>query len=145
MSEPTRGLLDTNLLILRDRIDESDLPDESAISTITLAELAAGPHHVPSSDPDAALERARRVERLQRIESEFDPIPFDAEAARAFGRVTAAVLSSGRTTRSRIADLLIAAVAAANGLPVHTANPSDFAGLDGVVEVRAVRVLDRKP
>ena len=95
-----RGLLDTNIMILRSWIAPEELPDEMAISAVTLAELSAGPHEVrPDTEQDAyfeAAERARRLDVLQRAEHEFDPIPFDADAARAYGRVTAAVIAVGR-------------------------------------------------
>jgi predicted nucleic acid-binding protein len=131
----TRGLLDTNILVLRRWIDPAALPEEMAISAVTLAELAAGVHFVDGNDPVALRERARRMDVLQRSEHEFDPIPFDAEAARVFGRISAAVKASGRTPRRRVADLMIAAVAAVRDLPLYTTNPSDFAGLEGLVEV----------
>lgn len=134
-AEHERGLLDTNVLILRHRIDVGGLPDESAISAITLAELAAGVHLVDASSSDAAAERARRTDVLQRAESEFDPFPFDTHAARMFGRISAGVHAIGRTPRRRATDLMIAAVAGANQLPLYTTNPDDFAGLDGLVEV----------
>jgi predicted nucleic acid-binding protein len=133
MSPEAHGLLDTNILILRRQIDHSMLPDTVSISAITLAELSAGPHH--TSDPN---ERARRMDLLQRAESEFDPLPFDAEAARAFGQVTAAVLGVGRKPRARISDLMIASVAIANSLPLYTTNPDDFVGLDHLLRVVAV-------
>ena len=136
---PSQGLLDTNILILRHWIDPAELPDEMAISAITLAELSAGPHEVRrNSEQDAydeQAERARRLEILQRAESEFDPAPFDAEAARIFGRVTAAVLASGRKPRRRIADLMIASTAIAEGLPLFSTNPDDFNGLDDLVRI----------
>lgn len=138
--EPTRGLLDTNVVIQHRRVNPADLPDETSICVVTLAELAAGPHLVDESAPDAALERARRIEVLQRAESDFDPIPFETDAARAFGRVNAAVRSAGRSPRRRFADLMIAAVAAANDLTLYTANPDDFVGLADVIRVKAVRI-----
>lgn len=134
-----RGLADTNIVVHLGRLDPSELPDELAISAVTLGELAAGPHHVSGDDPDSRRERARRIDRLQRTENEFEPLPYDTEAARAFGRVCAAVLAIGRKPRGRVADLQIAAVAAANRLPLYTTNPDDYAGLDGVVEIVAVR------
>lgn len=134
--EHERGLLDTNIVILRRWIDADALPVELAISAVTLAELSAGVHLV--SDADAAVERARRIDVLQRVEHEFDPIPFDADAARAFGRISAAVQAAGRTPRRRIADLMIAAVAMSQSLPLYTTNPHDFVGLDELVEVVAV-------
>lgn len=136
---PRQGMLDTNIMILRRWIDPGQLPDEMAISAITLAELSAGPHEVrPNNEQDTYdehAERARRMEILQRAESEFDPIPFGAEAARIFGRVTAGVIAAGRKPRRRIADLLIAATAIAEGLPLFTTNPGDFTGLDTLLPV----------
>jgi predicted nucleic acid-binding protein len=134
-----QGLLDTNILILRRWIDPGELPAEVAITAITLAELSAGPHQVRRSDKqddyDEHAERARRLDVLQRAESEFDPIPFDAEAARIFGRVTAAVVAAGRKPRRRMADLMIAAIAITEELPLFTTNPDDFAGLETLLTV----------
>ncbi|MFB9909497.1 type II toxin-antitoxin system VapC family toxin [Allokutzneria oryzae] len=134
-----QGLLDTNILILRHWVDPAELPDEMAISAITLAELSAGPHQVRRNDEqstyDEHVERARRLDVLQRTENEFDPIPFDAEAARAYGRVTAAVISAGRKPRRRMTDLMIAATAIAEGLPLFTTNPDDFKGLQDLLTV----------
>ena len=134
-----RGLLDTNIMILRSRIVPEELPDEMAISAVTLAELSAGPHQVrPDTEQDAyfeAAERARRLDVLQRAEHEFDPIPFDSDAARAYGRVTAAVIGAGRKPRRRAVDLMIAATAIAAELPLYTTNPDDFAGLEHLVTV----------
>lgn len=133
MTETTRGLLDTSVLIDHDLIDPERLPDESAIAAVTLAELTAGPHATDDAD-----ERARRLDRLQWVATTFQPIPFDAEAARAYGRVFAAIGASRRSSRGRFADLLIASTAAANGLPLYTRNESDFAGLTEIVEVIVV-------
>lgn len=96
-----------------------------------MAELAAGPHATP--DP---VERARRQDRLQRAEAAFDPLPFDGDAARAYGRVFSAVVSAGRKARgARAVDLLIAATAVAASLPLYTRNGEDFRALDGLIEV----------
>jgi predicted nucleic acid-binding protein len=141
-AEHRQGLLDTNILILRRWIDAAELPAEMAVSAVTLAELAAGVHLVRGDDAEARAERARRTDVLQRAESEFDPIAFDGEAARAFGRLSAAVQASGRAPRRRVADLMIAAVAAANGLPLYTTNPGDFTGLDDLVTIIEVRRPD---
>ncbi|WP_435737241.1 PIN domain-containing protein [Cellulosimicrobium sp. PMB13] len=122
-------------MILRRSIDASVLPEEVAISAVTLAELAAGVHLVAGDDSAARAERARRTDVLQRAEHEFDPIPFDAEATRAFGRICAAVRGTGRTPRRRVADLMIAAVAVVNGLPLCTTSPDDFAGLEELLQV----------
>lgn len=129
----TSGLLDTNILILRRQIDHNELPATVSICAITLAELSAGPHH--TDDP---IERARRLDVLQRAESEFDPLPFNTEAARAFGHVCAAVLAAGRKTRGRVSDLMIASVAIANRLPLYTTNPIDFEGLEDLLTVVSV-------
>jgi predicted nucleic acid-binding protein len=129
-----RGLLDTSVVIDLERVDPRSLPAEIAVSALTLAELAAGPH--ATTHPE---ERARRQERLQRVEATFAPLPFDANAARAFGRIYAAAVSKGRKARGRRAiDLMIAATAVAEGLPLYTLNPDDFRGLTSVVDVRAV-------
>jgi predicted nucleic acid-binding protein len=100
------------------------------ISAVTLAELAAGPH--ATADPYA---RATRQARLQWAESTFEPLPFDSEAARAYGLIYSSVLAAGRKPRKRLADLLIAAIAAAHGLPLVTRNPDDFVGLDTQITV----------
>jgi len=126
-----RALIDTSVVIDLERIDPLDLPAELAVSAVTLAELAAGPH--ATADP---VERARRQDRLQRAEATFDPVPLDATVARAYGRVYAAVTGAGRKTRGRRAlDLLIAATALAAGLPVYTRNPDDFRELGDLLEI----------
>ena len=136
---PRQGMLDTNISILRRWIDPAELPGEMAISAITLAELSAGPHEVRRGDEqdsyDEHAERARRLDILQRAESEFDPVPFDAEAARIYGRVTAAVIASGRKPRRRVVDLMIASTAIAERLPLFTTNPDDFAGLETLISI----------
>jgi predicted nucleic acid-binding protein len=138
-AEYAQGLLDTNIVILRKWIDPAELPAEVAISAITLAELSAGPHEVrrneEQSDYDEHTERGRRLDILQRAENEFDPIPFDTEAARIYGRVCAAVIGAGRKPRRRVADLMIAAIAIAEELPLFTTNPDDYKGLDGLLTV----------
>jgi predicted nucleic acid-binding protein len=136
---PERGLLDTNILILRRWVDGAELPDEMAISAVTLAELSAGPHEVRSNGEQSAYderaERARRMSVLQRVEADFDPIPFDAEAARIYGQVSAASIAIGRKPRARVADLMIASTAIAEDLPLFTTNPDDFKGLDHLLTV----------
>ena len=129
MTEASRvGLLDTSTVILLTRMDDPGrLPEEPAISTITLAELSVGP--LVARTPG---ERAARQVHVQQAEADFDPIPFDAAAARAFGQVAASLRLAGRKTTARAYDALIAAVAIANGLPLYTVNPSDFAGIAGL-------------
>lgn len=129
-----RGIIDTSVVIDLQRLDPTVLPLEVAVSAITLAELAAGPH--ATKEPD---ERGRRQDRLQRAEAAFDPLPFDADAARAYGRIYAAVVSTGRKARGpRAVDLLIAATACASQLPLYTRNPDDFRGLDDLLDIMAV-------
>jgi predicted nucleic acid-binding protein len=131
---PPRGIIDISVVIALEELDPDDLPFELAVSSITMAELAAGPHAAGD-----AVERARRQDRLQRAEAAFDALPFDGEAARAYGRIYAAMISSGRKARgARALDLLIAAVACAGDLPLFTRNSQDFRGLEGLVEVVAV-------
>ncbi|MFI2712757.1 type II toxin-antitoxin system VapC family toxin [Micromonospora sp. NPDC018662] len=126
-------MIDTNIVIHLSGLVASELPDEMVISAVTLAELSAGPHH--TDDPG---ERARRMSVLQHVEATFEPLVFDAEAARAFGLISAAVRAAGRGTRRRVTDLMIASVAHANALPLYTTNPADFVGLDELVAVRPV-------
>jgi tRNA(fMet)-specific endonuclease VapC len=126
-----RGLLDTSAVVLLPRLSSTgDLPEEPVISAITLAELSVGPL-VATTERD----RAARQAHLQQAEADFDPLPFDADAARAFGRVAASLRRSGRTTAARSYDAMIAAVALVHGLPVYTANPDDFAHIDGLTVV----------
>ncbi len=133
-ARPARGLLDTSVIIDLDNLDPAHLPIEVATSAITMAELAAGPH--ATEDPD---ERARRQDRLQRTEATFDPLPFDADASRAYGRIYAAVAGAGRKARgARAVDLLVAATACSTGLPLYTRNPDDFRGIADLVDVVGV-------
>jgi predicted nucleic acid-binding protein len=133
MTEPSRGLLDTSVVIDHDVIDPQLLPDESAISAVTLAELAASPHATDNSD-----ERARRQDRLHWATATWDPLPFDDEGARVYGRMFAAARAAAQSSRSRLADLLIASTAAANNLPIYTRNPDDFRALKAIVKVIAI-------
>jgi predicted nucleic acid-binding protein len=130
---PQQGLLDTNVLILMDGLDQGELPAEQAISAITLAELSVGPLATHDTEEIAA-----RMAVLGRTEAEFEPIPFTAAAARAFGRVYASTLAAGRKPRRYYADLLIASTAIANKLPLFTVNPDDFRGLDRLLRVYPV-------
>ncbi|MGH2881067.1 MAG: type II toxin-antitoxin system VapC family toxin [Solirubrobacteraceae bacterium] len=129
-----RGLLDTSVVVALEHVEPSLLPDEPAVSALTLAELVAGPHASEDSD-----ERARRQERVQLVEATFEPLPFDDGAARAYGRVYAAQVAAGRRARGRRAvDLLIAAVAVANELPLYTCNPDDFSALTKLLEIHTI-------
>ena len=130
-----RGLLDTGVLIDRARVPASALPRELAISAISLGELAAGVHAVSGTNRAASVERARRTVILQQIEHEFDPIPYAAEAARAFGALCSAVFAVGRKPRGRTLDLMIAATAVVERIPLFTTNPRDFAGIESFVEI----------
>jgi hypothetical protein len=133
----TQGILDTGTLILLGRLqDTRALPDEPLITAATLAELSVGPL-VASTD----RERAARQAHLQQAEVDFDPLPFDAAAARSFGRVAAGLRRVGRNPAARTYDAMIAAIAISNDLPIHTCNPRDFTGIDGLTVV-AVRHPD---
>ncbi len=126
----TQGLLDTNAVILLGDLDPTALPAEPLISTITLAELSVGPLVADTDE-----QREARQAHLQQAEADFDPIPFDAAAARAFGKVAASLRRSGRKPAARSYDAMIAAMALANGLALYTANPADFADIDGLTVI----------
>lgn len=128
MSRSGRGVLDTSTVILLQRLaDDRDLPTEPLITAVTLAELAVGPLVAGGEG-----ERAARQAHLQQAEADFTPLPFDAAAARAFGRVAASLRHSGRKTAARSYDAMIAATALANALPLYTCNPDDFSGIEGL-------------
>lgn len=127
-SHPTQyGLLDTSALILLADLEPGSLPAEPSIGTITLAELSVGP--LVTNDE---VERAARQAHLQQAEADFEPLPFDAAAARAFGTVAASLRTSGRKPAARAYDALIAAVALSNDVPLYTANPKDFTDIAGL-------------
>lgn len=127
------------MVIELDHLDPAALPEELAVSAISMAELSAGPHATQDAD-----ERARRQERLQRAEAAFEPLPFDSAAARAYGRIYAAVVEAGRKARGqRAVDLLIAAIALSLELPLYTRNPRDFAALEGVLEVVGIATAEQ--
>lgn len=128
-----RGLLDTNTVILLPELtDPGVLPEEPLISAITLAELSVGPLVTTSE-----VEQAARQAQVQQAEADFDPLPFDVSAARAFARVAASLRRAGRKPAARAYDAMIAAIAVAHNLPLYTSNPEDFAGID---DLRVVAV-----
>jgi predicted nucleic acid-binding protein len=130
-ARPSRGLIDTSVVIDLDHIETEQLPTELAISALTIAELAAGPHATTDTG-----ERARRQDRLQRAEATFDTLPFDGDAARAYGRSYAAIVATGRKARGPWAvDLLIAATAVAANLPLYTRNVDDFRGIEHLLTI----------
>lgn len=133
MNDSHEGLLDTSVVLLLSGIDDpAALPEFPLISAVTLAELSVGPLVARN-----AAERIARQAVLQQVEADFDPLPFDDRAARAFGRVAASLCSAGRKVRARSDAAMIAAIAIAHGLPLYTANPVDFEGIEGL-EVRCV-------
>jgi tRNA(fMet)-specific endonuclease VapC len=126
-----QGILDTSTLILLGRLeDTSALPSEPLITSITLAELSVGPLVARTH-----AERAARQAHLQQAEADFDPLPFDAAAARSLGQVAASLRRAGRKPAARAYDAMIAAIGIASGLPIHTCNPSDFEAIDHLVVV----------
>ncbi|MGH3676607.1 MAG: type II toxin-antitoxin system VapC family toxin [Mycobacterium sp.] len=130
----SQGLVDTSVVIDLDHIDAGQLPKELAVSALTMAELAAGPHATGD-----AVERGRRQDRLQRAEATFDPLPFDGNSARAYGRIYAAVVATGRKARGpRAVDLLIAATALAANLPLYTRNTDDFRDIEQLLTIIGV-------
>ena len=122
-----RGLVDTSTVIVLEQLDREYLPEETLISAVTLAELSVGPL-VAAGEQEPSVRQAR----LQQVEADLDPLPFDAASARAFGRVSASLRRAGRTTTARTSDAMIAATAMANNLPIYTCNPADFSGIDGL-------------
>jgi hypothetical protein len=137
VTRPGRGVLDTNTLILLERLDIDALPEEPVITVITLAELSVGP--LVTADP---REQASRQLRLQETESAFEPLPLDAASARMFGQVAASLRRSGPKPAARAFDALVASIALAHQLEVYTCNPDDFSGIDGL-RVVAVPHPDR--
>jgi tRNA(fMet)-specific endonuclease VapC len=138
VTEDLVGVLDTSTLVLIDRLDPEALPEEPVITAVTLAELSVGPFVASTDD-----ERVARQLRLQQAEASFEPLPFDAQGARAFGGVAASLRRSGRKATARAFDAMIAAIAVANDLPVYTCNPRDFEGVDGL-RVHAVPQPDKR-
>ena len=129
------GVVDTSIIAALRLFDPSDLPDTILITAVTLGELSFGPH--ATDDP---VKRAGRVAVvLQHVEATFDPLPYDQGAARLYGQICAAVRAAGRQPRKRSSDLQIAATAASNQLPLYTANPADFQGTEGLVEIVSVK------
>jgi predicted nucleic acid-binding protein len=128
-------LIDTSVLVDLGKIDPARLPDDFSISALTLAEVACGPHAATDD-----LERGRRQSHLQEVEANFEPLPFDAVCGRAFGQIYAAVAHIGRKARgARTVDLMIAATALANRIPLYTLNASDLKGLEGLIEIVDLR------
>jgi predicted nucleic acid-binding protein len=122
-----RAILDTSVVIAT---DVGPLDGELAISTATLAELHFGV--LVATKPQARAERLRRLSILQHT---FDALPVDEAVAASYGQLAAAVVETGRQPRARTMDLLIAATAHAHTARVYTRNASDFAGMDGLVEI----------
>jgi tRNA(fMet)-specific endonuclease VapC len=139
-SPHTRGILDTSTVIVLEKLAEAKrLPAEPLITAVTLAELSVGPLVAKGES-----ERVARQTQLQQAEADFEPLPFNADAARAFGGVAASLRRAGRKTTARTYDAMIAATAVANDLPLYTCNPADFSGIEGL-EVVAVPVPDYRP
>ena len=130
----SHGLLDTSVIVDYDLIDPSKLPDLSAVSALTIAELTVG----PLAAGQDAEERARRQDRLQWAATTWDPLPFNNAAARAYGRIYSALVVRGPVGRRRLADLLVAAVALANDLPLYTRNAADLRGLEELLAIRSM-------
>ena len=128
------AVVDTSVIAAIRLYEPSELPDTMLVTAVTLGELSYGPHAT-----DDLAKRAGRVAVLQHVEATFDPLPYDQGSARLYGQICAAVRAAGRQPRKRAADLMIAATAASNDLPLYTANPEDFKGAEGLVEVVGLR------
>jgi len=130
-----RALLDTSVVIASGDDDAllAALPDESAISVATLAELHFG---VGLAKTPAI--RMERVRRLGAIEAAFAALPIDADVARAYGALALAVVAHGRKPRARVMDLWIAATAVVHQVPIRTRIPGDFRGLGAAITVLAI-------
>jgi predicted nucleic acid-binding protein len=128
------AVVDTSIIATIRLYEPSELPDTMLITSVTLGELSYGPH--ATDDP---AKRAGRIAVLQHVEATFDPLPYDQGSARLYGQICAAVRAAGRQPRRRASDLMIAATAASNDLPLYTASPDDFKGAEGLVEVVAVQ------
>jgi predicted nucleic acid-binding protein len=134
MPRPARALLDTTVFIAAESgraIDAELLPDEAAVSVITVAELQVG----VLAAPDTAT-RARRLATLESV-SDIHALDVDASVARAWAQLRVHLAESGR--RVRVNDLWIAAVALANHLPVVTQD-DDFEPLRGVAGLEVIKV-----
>jgi predicted nucleic acid-binding protein len=136
VTQGTEGVVDTNIIVALKLFDQTALPDTFYITAITLGELAYGPH--ATDDP---AKRAGRMAVLQYAEATFEPLPYGTEAARLYARLCVAVRAAGRRPRGRVADLMIAATAASNGLPLYTANPDDFRGVEDILDVVGVTTI----
>ena len=134
MTVHAAAVVDTSIIAALRLYDAAELPDTILITAVTLGELSFGPH--ATDDP---VQRAGRVALLQHVEATFDPLPYDQAAARLYGQICAAVRAVGREPRKRASDLMIAATAASTQLPLYTANPDDFKGAEGSVEVVSIQ------
>lgn len=134
MTAHDAAVVDTSIIAALKLYDPAELPGMLLITAVTLGELSFGPH--ATEDP---VKRAARVAVLQHVEATFDPLPYDQGAARLYGQICAAVHAAGRQPRRRTSDLMIAATAASNQLPLYTASPDDFKGVEGFVEVVGIQ------
>lgn len=130
---PASGVLDTCTYIDLDQLSPASLPVVPEITAITMAEL----HHGVAMAKNAIV-RAARTEILGAAIVEFDPLPFDGDAATRYGTLVALTIAANRDPKPRRMDLMIAAIASARNLPLYTRNIDDFAGLDDLVTVVAV-------
>jgi predicted nucleic acid-binding protein len=128
-----RGVLDTSVIVALESLPEALLPVQSAVAAVSLAELAAGLHTTQD-----VVERGARLTRLQFVEANLDSLPFDAAAARHYGQLIALVVAAGQSHRPRRLDLMIAATALVNDLPLYTRNAKDLSAIEAALTVVAV-------
>ncbi|MFE7574617.1 twitching motility protein PilT [Streptomyces sp. CB01249] len=124
------GVLDTCTYIDLDLLRAEDLPAFPLLTAVTMAELQQG----VAMAKDAAG-RAARMEKLGAAVADFEPLPFNGEAAARYGSLVSLTLAVGRDPRPRRLDLMIAAIASVGELPLFTRNAGDFKGLEGVLTV----------
>ncbi|MET9767450.1 type II toxin-antitoxin system VapC family toxin [Streptomyces sp. NPDC006415] len=124
------GVLDTCTYIDLDVLEPGRLPELPALTALSLAELQQGV--AMAKDP---LVRAARMEKLGAAVADFEPLPFDAEAAARYGTLVALVLAARRDPRPRRTGLMIASIASVRDLPLFTRNADDFKGLESAVTV----------
>lgn len=124
------GVLDTRTYIDLALLAPSALPVIPELTAITMAEL----HQGVATARDAA-QRASRTELLGAAIVDFEPLPFDGQAAARYSTLVALTIEANRDPKPRRLDLMIAAVASSRGLPLYTRNSKDFAGLGEMVEI----------
>jgi predicted nucleic acid-binding protein len=125
----SRAIADTSIFIAKETGRElGELPEEVAVSVVTVAELELGV--LRASDEDA---RAIRLSTLARVRATYPLLPVDPEVASCFARIASAELARGRRLRRH--DTWIAATAMRHGAAVLTQD-SDFTSFEDIAVLR---------